>query len=116
MLRKYLCAALMLMLGIVAQSRASHAIAVDPLRNSDAGHVRMPLPTHRIGPELILFSQVAADLFPDCEADDAELVPVIIYIFLPSSEEESAVIVAEVACVKKELPVSSHPASFSPQW
>jgi hypothetical protein len=114
MLRKYFCAALVLILGLVAQSRAGYAIAVDPVKDGGTGYARMPLPTHRVGPELILFSRVSADLFPDCETDEAQFIPVIVYVFLPSSEKESATMIAEVACVRKAPRVRPHAVSFPP--
>jgi len=116
MLCKSICIMLFLLLGLITGSQIIYATAIDPARDLGPTYERLPFAKGSVGPELILLNVIPAGLFPDCEADDSGLLPIIVYVFLPSRAGEPVAMIAELACrraIPWEIPtdVSSTPLS-----
>lgn len=110
--QKIICTSLLVMSAILMSHRIGYALAIDPARNVEQRQTRLPLPMRTVGPTLILFGVAPAEMFPECEADDFDLLPIIMHVFVPSEEGESAIMIAEVVCIEKTPQAAPQEISF----
>lgn len=116
MLQRLISTTLLLISALLIPHRTGYALAIDPARNVEQQQTRLPLPIRTVGPTLILFGIASAELFPECEAADFAPLPVIMHIFVPSEEGESAIMIAEVVCIEKTPQKAPQEISFDPRF